>query len=301
MGMSLCAEASKGERSNVHEFQFAQSWETSEELEDTHDDPGYFYRGKMGKLGKCISVPDQIGLEKAPTLKRAESDKVLRSKRYLFQEKRKDWHRSTVVKKEAELQAKRHSKIVMDDTLKHLSHSIRTAGSIVEKGAAINNELARQENVLSKAETDISIAEYDTDLVTNTLKGMRSLRGKLKNVIWKKEPKLKMNEFDCQTSTFSNVNLDLLEEDAGLCALSMQCKPSTIYRAAYEDEQQIQIKAGIKQLHKALNIMSVQQMEAAGALKSHEGRLSVFENQVTATNNKIKCQSHMIGKIMGKS
>jgi len=299
MGMSLCSQASNRERSNVIEFQFTETWETSEELEDTDDDPKYF---QLGKLGKCVSAPDQSDLEKATTLKRAKSEKVLRSSGYLFQERRKDWHRSSVVNKEAELQAKRYSKIVMDDTLKHLSHTIHTAGSIVEKGAAINNELARQENVLSKAETDISIAEYETDQVTRTLKGMRSLRGKLKNVIWKKEPKLKVNEIDCQKSTFSNLNLDLLEEDAGLCALSgMQCKPSTIHGATSEDEQQIQIKAGMKQLHKALDIMTVQQMEAAWALKSHEGRLSMFEEQVTTTNNKIKCQSHMIGKIMGKS
>merc|ERR1712061_777321 len=129
---------------------------------------------------------------------------------------------------DAELQARRYSEMVMDDTLKHLSQTIRSANSSVEEGAAITNELARQARVLSDAETDISIAEYNTNQVAQTLRGMRSLRGKLKSVIWEKKQELRTIEFDCRRSNFSNVNLDLSEEDVGLCAFSnMACKSSS--------------------------------------------------------------------------
>jgi len=295
MGVSMCSQASTSERSNVHEFQYAETLHTSEQ-DDTDDDSEIF---NLGRISKCLSLPGLSDLDKPATMNRAKSEQVLRSSGYSYQKKMKDRRRSSVVNQEAELQAKRYSKIVMDDTLKHLSHTIRTASSIVEIGDGINNELARQERVLSKAETDISIAEYETDQMTQTLKGMRSLRGKLKNVIWKKEPKLKIKDFDCERSTFSN--LDLLKEDVGLSSFSrMECKPSSTYKATSEDMHQTQINAGMGQLHKALDIMKVQQVEAAWALDSHERRLSMFENQVTTTNNKINCQSRMIGSLMGK-
>jgi len=299
MGLSLCSQAPNGERGNLHAFQHVENLFPSEEQEDTDDDSEYF---NLGRMGKCISMPDPWDLEKAVPLTRAKSEQRLKSREYAFQGKKKEWHRSSVVNREAEHQAKRYSKMVMDDSLKHLSHTIRTADLIVEKGAAINNELTRQEHVLSKAETDILVAEYETDQVTQKLKGMKSLRGKLKNVIWKKEPKLRRSDFDSQRSTFSKLNLDLLKDDVGLCAFSrMESKSSTLTKEISEDMQQIQIKEGMRQLHKALDIMAVQQMEAAGALDSQEGRLSIFENDLTTTNRKINCQSQMISSIVRKS
>jgi len=295
----MCSQASNSNRNNIHEFNYTLDWHTSEEAEDTDDSDNL----NLGRMGRCMSQPEPSVWEKAATsIKRAKSEETVRSSEYSFQKKKKDWHRSSVVNSDAELRAKRYSSLVMDDTLKHLSQTIHTAGSIVEKGAAINNELARQESVLSKAETDILVAEYETEQVTHTLKGMRSLRGKLKNVIWKKEPKLKISEFDNKRSTFSNMNLDLLKDDVGLCSFSstMQCQ-SSLSKEITEDIQQIKFKEGMGQLHKALDIMAVQQREAAWALDSHEERLSMFENNVATTNSKINSQSQMISSIIGKS
>merc|ERR1719397_2092550 len=91
-------------------------------------------------------------------------------------------------------------------------------------------------------------------------------------------------------------------DDVGLCAFSkIDGKSLSFSKEISGDMQQIQLKEGMGQLHKALDIMAVQQMETARALKSHEGRLSMFENDVTTTNSKITCQSRMIRSIMGKS
>merc|ERR1719285_904395 len=97
-----------------------------------------------------MSVPDLSGLKKATQLNRPKTEQVLRSREYSLQQKMKDRRRSSVVNGEAELQAKRWCKMVTDDTLKHLSHTVRIAGTIVDKGVVINNELARQDSVLSK-------------------------------------------------------------------------------------------------------------------------------------------------------
>merc|ERR1719419_661287 len=146
-----------------------------------------------------MSLPDMVDLEKETPLDRTKTERVLRSRAFSFQTKMIDWHQSSVMNREAELQAKRWCKMVTDDTLKHISHSVHIAEKIVEKGVAINNELARHDSLLSKAEADISISKYETEEVAETLKGMRSLRSKLKNVIWKKEPKLKIEKFNGKT------------------------------------------------------------------------------------------------------
>lgn len=298
----MCSQSCGSRRCNIHEFPFqrAVNMHASEEWEDTDDDSDYF---NLGRKGKYVNVQETSDFKKgAPTKIRAKSVEVRGSCRQSSKGKIKDWHVSSVVNQKAELRARRYSEMVMDDTMEHLFHTIRTAGSIVEKGEAINNELSRQDHVLSKAETDISIAEYETDEVTQTLKGMGSLRGKLKRVIWQKQPTLRRTEFDSKRSTFSNVSFDGLPEDVGLCAFSkMNSKPSSLSKEKSEDAHQIQFKAGLGELSKALDIMTVQQKETAWAIESSEGRLSMFEDQVTSTNNKINRQSQMINRIMGKS
>merc|ERR1719334_1608858 len=198
-------------------------------------------------------MPEELrqAMHDAAKMRRAKS--APRSRGCTTHRETKDWHRSSVVNREGELQAKRYCKMVTDDTLEHLRHTIRTASSIVDKGTAINDELARQDRVLTKAGSDIAIAEYETDQTTEKLKGMKSLGGKLRTMVRKKEPKLK--EFSRETSSFINVNLDLLEGDMGLCAFSKMgnSKASSISKDIAEDDMtnvEAQMRAGIGQLHK---------------------------------------------------
>jgi len=298
MGVSMCS-ISNEERGDIDEFQYDMQWDTSEEQEDTDDDSEYF---NLGKMGRCMSLPDIADLEKETPRNRTKTGGILRSRGFSFQKKMIDWDHTSVVNPEAELQARRWCKMVTDDTLKHISHSVHIAGTIVEKGVAINNELARHDSLLSKAETGTSLSKYETEQVAETLKGMRSLRSKLKNFIWKKEPKFKMEEFDSKTGPFNKVNLDLFEENVGSCSPSKtECKPPTLTKDTSNDMQQIQIKTGIGQLRKALDIIAVQQMDVAWALDTHEERLTMLENQWATTNEKINRQTRMIWGIMGRS
>jgi len=297
MGVSMCSISIR-ERGDIDEFQYDVHWDTTEEQEDTDDDSEYF---NFGKIGRCMSSPNIVEGKETP-IDRTKTARVLRSRGFSFQKKRIDWHQSSVVNREAELHAKRWCKLVTEDTLKHISHSVHIAGSIVEKGVAINKELARHDTLLSKAETDISLSKYETEQVAETPKGMRSLRSKLQNVIWKKEPKLKMEEFDSKTGPFNKVNLDLFEENVGSCSPSkIECKSPSLSTDISDDMQQIQIKASMGQLHKALDIIAVQQMDVALALDTQEERLTMFENQVATTNEKINRQTRMIKRIMGRS
>jgi len=296
MGVSMCSP-SPGDPVNLDEFQYDVQWDTSEEQEDTDDENEFF---NLGKMEKCMSLQGLGNLETATPMIRVKTGRALGSGGFSFTEKMENWHQSSVVNREAELRAKSWCKMVTDDTVENLSHTVHIAGSIVEKGVAINNELARQGTLFSKAETDISLCKYETDQVTETFKGMRFLRSKLKKVIWKKEPKFEMDEFDIKTTPFSRVKLDLFEQNMESCSLST-CKSPSLLKDTSEDVQQNQIKAGIRELHNALDIMAMQQIKVASALDTEEERLTMFGRQLTATNENINRQSQMIRRIIHRS
>jgi len=300
MGLSMCSQVRP--RSNINKFQSTEWIHSSEEQEDIDDDHEYF---KLGRMCGSFKTPEELRqvLPGKTEIRRARSQQLPRSKKCSMQKKMKDLHLSSV--SEGELQAERYSKLVMDDSLKNLRETIHTASFIVDKGTAINDELERQKHVLSNAENDIAIAEYDTDQITETLKGMKSLKGKLARIIWKKEPKLRIDEFSTEAGSFSNVNLDLLEEEVGLCAFSkMQSSQKlSLFKDISKDTegtQQTEIKAAIGQLHKTLDAITLQQVDTASALDQQDGRLSVFENRLSTTQNKINCQTQTITSIIRK-
>jgi len=283
---------------NLPEFQYTEDLHSSDDWDSSDSSQGF----PQGRFGRSVTMPAELRkiIDDTAKIQRAKTSYFPRPRECSMREKMKDWHRSSVVNPEGELQARRYSKMVTDDTLEHLRDTLRTASSIVEKGTAINDELVRQERVLSTAENDIAFAEYETDQSTQKLGGMKSLKGKLASVIWKKEPKLRINEFNQETSTFSKVNLDLLGDDVGLCGFSKMQNSSTSITEDTEDVQEAMINEGIGQLHKTLDAIKVQQVDTALALGNQEGRLSVFENRLSTTHQKINCQTQMIKSIMGK-
>jgi len=291
----MCSHACNRATNNLHQSHYIEELHTSDDWEYLDDDQG-IHEGRM-RRGLTMPVELRQILHDPASIRRSKSAYVPRPRGSSMQEEIQDWHRSSVVNPEGELQAKLYSKIVTDDTLGRLCDTIRLASSIVDKGADINGELARQQHVLSTAENDLAIAEYETDQSSEKLKGMKSFKGKLASVIWKKEPKLRINEFNKETSTFSNLNL---KGDVGLFSFSTMLTNTASIPKANEDVEQVKINAGIGQLHKTLDAITVQQVETLSALENQEGRLSVFENSVSATHQKINRQTQMINSIMGK-
>jgi len=290
MGVSMCSRVCNRTRPDFCEFQPSVDWHTEEE---TDGESELVNPNQMMVKNRSMSTDLRKALGETPPVARA---RTARTGGYSLQERMKDWHRSSVADPEGEAQAEEYCKKVRGDTLKHLNRTVRMASSIVEKGTDINQELARQERVIFKAENDLSMAEYETDQATETLRGMSSLKGKLSSILRKKQPKMKVNPF-------SNMNMDLMDGESGLCAFSTMshCQSISSSKVETNGTQENQIKRGMGTLHQALDMMTIQQMDTAWALERQEGRLSVFENQMTTTQQKINRQSQMINKIMEKS
>jgi len=279
---------------NIYDVPMTYGSDTSDE--DSIDDKYWHLNNPMVK--KSISMPLDFRreLEEVSTIKRAKSGQLSRSRGYSLQDRMKERCRSSVLDQEMENTAKRYCKMVREDSLRSLRHTISLAGSMVEKGSDINKELARQEQVISRAETDIRITEIETDEVTEVLKGMSSLRGKLSTVIKKKKPKQKANPS-------GNMDMNLMKGEVSLFSFSnmSNCKSSIPSKGSTEDTHQKQINEGIGHLNQTLDAIAVQQLDTACTLDHNKARLSAFEDQMTRSHQKIKSQSQMINQIMGKA
>jgi len=267
MGVKLCSHASNSDRGNVSQQHFPRAKDfDSEEQEDSENESDYF---NFCRKSKTMHTIEKGKVDDHGSVKREKSMQVARSRGYSSQENTKDGRRSSVANQDAELQ---ESEMVMDDTLKTLFRTISTASSTIEKCAAINNELARRDPGLSNAETDITTTVCQTDNLTKTPGEKSSFRDKLKRAIWKKESKLATKRSNCDSNPCSNVNLDLMGEDLGLCGLS-----KIDYNISSLDRHQTQYKAGIGQLHKALDILTEQQRSASLLLGGNDIPPNSFE------------------------
>lgn len=293
MGVSMCSKLGSRVVHTIYDPR-TKGWNTTDE--DSTDDEDWYSNNFLVK--KSISMPHDYHrvLEEVSTIKRAKSGQWSRSRGYSLQDRMKDRRRSSVVNREMENAAEQYCKMVREDSLRSLQHTILVTGSIAEKGCDINKELARQGQVISTAKTDLSTAECETDQVTEVLKGMSSLRGKLSTIIYKKKPKLKRNPS-------RNMDTDLMKREVGLFPFSKMsnCKTTNPSKDSKEDTLQKQINQSIGHLNQALDAIAVQQLDTSWTLDQNEERLSVFEDQMTRSHGKIKSQSQMMNQIMGKA
>lgn len=281
----MCSQACS-RKPYINQCQLNVEWHTPDE-EDTDDESENFLTSQR------ISMPADLRrvLQETPTTKRVRTSRI---SGYSLQDKTKGWHRSSIYNRDGEENAVRYSRMVTEDSLKHLHDTIRIAGAIAEKGNDINEELARQDRGISRSEEDILWVEYETAQTAKVLKGMGSLRGKLSNVLGRKGPKLNV-------IPSGNMDMDLMSGVAGFRSPSQlsNCKSAILSQGVTEDMHQKQINKGIANLHQVLDNITVQQMDAAWMLNQNEERLSVYEGQLSKTHQKINCQSEIIKKLMG--
>jgi len=287
----MCSQADNSQGNNMFSSQFIEHWHASEE-EDEEEAVSY------PRVRKTKSVPPNVNGDsiKKPPMARAKTERVSRISGYSLTERMKDLQRrrSCVVSREGELLAKQYSKVVRNDTLKHVNNAVRFADSIVQKGANINDELSRQERFLCKVDNEMSTIDYDTDLTARALKGMTSLTGKISSTISKRKSKRKLNK----------LNFDLMAGESGLCALSRINTTESLYSPTVTESSvctpEQQIKTGLGQLNNALDVIKVQQLDTAWALQRHEGLLGGFEGKLDTTHEKINHQNTLMKKIMNK-
>lgn len=147
-----------------------------------------------------------------------------------------------------------------------------------------------------RAASNLEIAEYETDLATEALKGMSLSRGKLATVIWQKKPRLKVN-------TSKNINVDFINPEVGLFSFSRMrnCNISIPSKVATQDRQREEIKVGFGHLDQALDVITIQQLDAAWALDRHEELLSLCEDEIATTHQKVKSQTGRMKQIRARS
>jgi len=300
----MCSQCSQGVMSPAVESRIPEQWNCSDYETDSEESAKTVKMVRSRSAAKTVTMvrnrsapPTQLRrkLRVIPVIEKGKTDRGTEGSRgFSLENRMKEWHRSSVVNRKAECAAKQYTEMIQDDTLRHLSHSVRVAGSIAGKGSDINVELRRQELVLRKADVDISFAEYETDQTTETLKGMKSLRSKFSRSIRKKEPKLKAQLFN---------DIDLLNGEMGLNALSRKCSPRPVseYGGSPKDIKQKQIKTGMEELNGVLDVIKAQQIDAAWTLNRHGKHLTVFENKLGSTHKKINEQSQVISNIITDS
>lgn len=282
MGLALCTLPEySAEKRHIIEFGRAGKWQSSEEETDEEDCMNFV-------RCRSRSLPDDVSTRPWKT---KNFDGALRRNRgYSLQDRMKQRHRSPVVNLKAERAAKQYTNKLKDDSVKHLRHTVRIVDSIGGKKADMNEELRRQERVLRNADYDISYAEYETDLITQRLKNMRSLRSKLASTIPKRKPKLNLQPFN---------DFDLLDGETRFWSMSRTC-PTKSRPIMGGTPKAAQIKSAIGELHAALDVVKVQQMDTSRVLKRQVGHLATFEDKLDCTNTKINTQSKVVNSMIPK-
>jgi len=287
MGLSMCSEASSATKGDI---KMRQTWGLNFSGTETDEEESEEFVRE-----RCRSLPnDASGAKTNTTLCKSKSERMTTlSRGYSLENRMKEWHRSSVINMKAERAAKKYTDMVKDDTLKHLRDSINVATSVVGKGADINEELRRQEHVLSNANIDVTFTESETNKTAQKLRGMRSLNGNLMSATRKKKPKYRSQIYN---------DIHLLNGELGLCSLSKRwsgvSKPQ--YRGSLKDTKERQIKAGLGDLHEALDAITTQQFDVAWTLDRQKNHLPVFQKKLDSTHTKIKSQKQVMNCIMSK-
>jgi len=285
MGLSLCTQRNHG--SHTLSFQITEQWHASEETDEEDEEVAVSFN----RVRKCVSMP--LDLSKDPMEERRKEENS-RVRGYSLTERLKERRHSSVVNREGELLAQKYSNMIKNNTLEHINKTVCVADSIVQKGANINEELNRQERALCKIDKDMSNIKYDTEVTSQTLKGMTSLKGKLASKLSRKKPKR-------EAEVVSEMNFDLLNGQSGLCAFSKTASCETMTATeTFGNTQEDQIKAGFGKLHNALDLIKIQQLDTEWTLQKQEGRFIVFEDNLGTTQEKIRQQNVAMNKIMDK-
>jgi hypothetical protein len=182
-----------------------------------------------------------------------------------------------------ELESKFYIKALEDNTLKHLHETMHTVESMVEKGAAFSEELAHQGNVIVNTSHDLLKTQQDLNQSKHSLNAM-SIHGKFANVV--SQIKSKRQGF------YSSED----EADRDYLTRSMSLPAKFSYRS-FGDTKQQQIKGRVKQLIRAMDTLSGQQLGIAEELEYQVPHLQKINKNSGRVSKKIKRQMTKINDL----
>jgi len=187
---------------------------------------------------------------------------------------------------EGESEAIRYMNVVEDDTLKHAENAVRISESILGKSDDICEELVRQREVIHQSTLDLNIVEHDIDESHHTLNGMKSIGGKMANVLWHKKP---------EAQAYSDSGS---KKQSRLSKKRRTSVPDTIgYRKSSGNTKQDQVNQSVRQLCLAMDTISNRQLDITEEIEHQNEELGKMSSCMGRTGDKIKSQTSLMHSI----
>jgi len=185
-----------------------------------------------------------------------------------------------------EREAKLYAEMVERDTLTHMGNTLRIAEMIVQKSDDITEELVRQGDVINQANSDMHDTEQEVNQTNHTLKGMKSIRGKVANTLWHKKPKV-----DVYKGFQHNKGTSLRKRRCVSAPVPME------YDMSSEETNQQQITGGLKKLNQVFDTIKVRSLDISDEINRQDKQLGEFSNNMSRTQDKIKVQTRAMSSM----
>jgi len=185
-----------------------------------------------------------------------------------------------------EHEAKLYEDMVENDTIKHLNNAIRYSEQTLGISKDISEEIARQGEVIDEANNDLHITEQDIDESRHRLRGMKSIRHKIANIVWHKKPEVQV---------FDDIVLE--KQDSKRFRRRSISDIVTHRKSLVVSKNQRTIQQGMRHLNLVIDTIQHNTLDVADEIKRQDKRLGKLSRRMDRTDNKIKSQSNLIHSI----
>lgn len=283
MGISLCSCSDIPSKPEVEKYE--ELSESSPSLEEEEEDDSAVF------LTRAQTMPARYG-SKISKLQRPSSVAVSKSNPE-FSDGRSSLRQRIEQRSNnpkpfitGEREAKLYAEAVERDTLKHVGNTLRIAQGIVQKSDDITEELVRQGDVICTVNKDIHDTEQVVNQTNHTLKGMKSIRGKVGNMLWRKKPEVQAYEG--------------FQDNRGSKIKNRRCVSAPVQMQndmSPGGTNQQQIKGGLTQLNLVMDTIKTRQMDITDEIKRQDKQLGAFSNNMGRTQEKIKVQTDLMSSM----
>jgi len=176
---------------------------------------------------------------------------------------------------------------IEERTSLELSATYRNAGSLLEKGNEIHEELRRQGKIVKQANRDIEGTEKDISDTSHRLKGMKSLKGKFENTTWRKP---------------GSPQVTVIHESDDECSNVRQCSnlPPRLPFNHDKVTKQGLINEGVDRIWHVLDEVEHTQEDIGKELGKQEKNLQSLDHNIDHIEHKIKNQTKIMRNIRKK-
>jgi len=185
---------------------------------------------------------------------------------------------------EGEREAKMYMNKIEDNSMAQLTETIQSVESLLEKETDIQRELKRQGEVVKQANRDARAAEKDIDDTSHRLKGMRSLGGKMANLIFR-NPHHNVNSAPACESNHDSEN--------NFLRISAQPMVSLPSYSPTKSKQEC-ISQGVEQLCSLLDVVEIKQLDIGKELEKQHETMEILDQNMDQLEDKIGQQTDLM-------